>query len=663
MPKRAIIESCEVRRMFITYQVDGTSAADTISISISGNSIISVVNGVSDSASDIINNTIEINGFGGSDTISIVASGNNTLIINAGNGDDTINMGIGANNLAAINEPVTINGDSGSDSIIFFDTANTTDTLYTMSGGNQFTSTFLFQGATVNAELIDIRGGNAKSTLSLLDPPNAPVLFNGAGGTNSVIASGTAGETIGCLMGSSSGGTLHYPLVDVTFVSAPDVRLLNYGSATITTSALNETVTVDNSAANVVDIDTNAVTTVKATNVGTITFDLSSNNASDTDVLNFNGAAANVANGLFNVDMGGGTNTINVNHNYNINTRVGFAGGQFNDIVITGATATFQGLQTPKSLAVRNNGTAAFTGTGQVLATPSLQVPSGVGNININTGQTGVVSSSFVVGGTGDCTKKGAGTLTINSSVVQGHATTATITGGGGTFSINNDCGSAALRKVNAVSRGGTLLFNASQHLKSVFADTGVIRLAPFGARAIVTDNIGVNTDTGGAIDLTNNNLIFDYPAGPTQVNTIRDLLTSGYAGGNWNGVGLMSTVAQTATNTALGYADAPELFSTFPASFAGETIDSSSVVVRHTFYGDTNLDRVVNFDDLLVVAQQYGPTVGGKSWSRGNFNYNTPDNVQFATGFDDLLLLAQNYELSASTGRSGIAKRDQLLE
>ena len=58
--RRVSCEPLEERRMFITYQVDGTGGADTISISIDGNSIISVVNGVSDSASDTISNNIEI---------------------------------------------------------------------------------------------------------------------------------------------------------------------------------------------------------------------------------------------------------------------------------------------------------------------------------------------------------------------------------------------------------------------------------------------------------------------------------------------------------------------------------------------------------------------------------------------------------------------------
>src|SRR5438105_2111950 len=85
---RCACETLENRLMFVTYQVTGTSAADSISISISGNSIISVVNGISDSASDIINNNIQIDAMGGNDTISIIETGANTVVVNASDGND-----------------------------------------------------------------------------------------------------------------------------------------------------------------------------------------------------------------------------------------------------------------------------------------------------------------------------------------------------------------------------------------------------------------------------------------------------------------------------------------------------------------------------------------------------------------------------------------------
>lgn len=60
-----------------------------------------------------------------------------------------------------------------------------------------------------------------------------------------------------------------------------------------------------------------------------------------------------------------------------------------------------------------------------------------------------------------------------------------------------------------------------------------------------------------------------------------------------------------------------------------------------HVLAGDANRDKVVNFDDLLILAQNYGTT--GKTFSQGNFNYDGGGQVNF----DDLLLLAQRYGTS----------------
>jgi hypothetical protein len=56
---------------------------------------------------------------------------------------------------------------------------------------------------------------------------------------------------------------------------------------------------------------------------------------------------------------------------------------------------------------------------------------------------------------------------------------------------------------------------------------------------------------------------------------------------------------------------------------------------------GDVNHDRTVNFDDLLILAQNYGQT--GRTFSQGNVDYSSDGLV----GFDDLLMLAQRYGTS----------------
>lgn len=57
---------------------------------------------------------------------------------------------------------------------------------------------------------------------------------------------------------------------------------------------------------------------------------------------------------------------------------------------------------------------------------------------------------------------------------------------------------------------------------------------------------------------------------------------------------------------------------------------------------GDANGDGAVDFNDLVVLAQNYGQS--GKTFSQGNFNYDADGKVDF----DDLVILAQNYGASA---------------
>ncbi len=63
------------------------------------------------------------------------------------------------------------------------------------------------------------------------------------------------------------------------------------------------------------------------------------------------------------------------------------------------------------------------------------------------------------------------------------------------------------------------------------------------------------------------------------------------------------------------------------------------------TQFGDANLDQLVDFDDLLTLAQHYEQPA---TWATGDFN---GDHV---VGFDDLLVLAQNYGFHTVMGGDG---------
>ena len=83
---------------------------------------------------------------------------------------------------------------------------------------------------------------------------------------------------------------------------------------------------------------------------------------------------------------------------------------------------------------------------------------------------------------------------------------------------------------------------------------------------------------------------------------------------------------------------------STLGADVFGETVDSTSVVLVSTLKGDANIDRLVDFADLVLLAQNYNTTVGA-TYSQGDNNYDGGVN------FTDLVALAQNYNGAFLTG------------
>lgn len=89
---------------------------------------------------------------------------------------------------------------------------------------------------------------------------------------------------------------------------------------------------------------------------------------------------------------------------------------------------------------------------------------------------------------------------------------------------------------------------------------------------------------------------------------------------------------------------------SLLPGSVAdptGNRLIGSNTIDFFVLIGDINRNRMVDFDDLLTVAQNYGQT--GKTFLQGNFDYSADGLV----GFDDLLMLAQRYGSSLAIGRS----------
>jgi hypothetical protein len=154
------------------------------------------------------------------------------------------------------------------------------------------------------------------------------------------------------------------------------------------------------------------------------------------------------------------------------------------------------------------------------------------------------------------------------------------------------------------------------------------------GSRVFRTASLFLDSDT--VLDLADNALILDYASG-TDTSFIRNSLVSGRNGGSWNGLGITSTAAAAAPETTLGYAETADVFAAFPANFAGQSVDATSILVRHTLLGDANLDREVDVSDLGILASDWQQT--DRTFSDGDFDYNGSVDV------NDLGILATHWQ------------------
>jgi autotransporter-associated beta strand protein len=187
-----------------------------------------------------------------------------------------------------------------------------------------------------------------------------------------------------------------------------------------------------------------------------------------------------------------------------------------------------------------------------------------------------------------------------------------------------------------SVSGGGTLEFGCSQSPLYLAVHSGAtVRLAAGRDKFVVTSRLV--QDAGGTIDLTDNAFALDY-TGTSPLNTIAAQVRLGYAGGTWGGTGFRSSTAAVDGSLGIGFAEASETLGPNGGTFLGQAVDGTAILLRTTLRGDATLDGVVDFNDLVKLAQSYNSTSASLGWVQGDFNYDG------AVDFADLVALAQNY-------------------
>jgi hypothetical protein len=217
--------------------------------------------------------------------------------------------------------------------------------------------------------------------------------------------------------------------------------------------------------------------------------------------------------------------------------------------------------------------------------------------------------------------RDGIGTLVIAGP--QQHQAGSSLSVRAGTTDFATNAGARDGRTLSLAALGADTAVNllASQDLKRLDVTGGAeVALSPGGGKLLLTEGLLVS---GGRLDLTDNAALIDY-ANPadTAPAAARAAIRNAFAGGAWSGTGITSSSAAANSRTAVGYAQATDLFDfrlDRVYTFFDRVVDDTSVLIRYTREGDADLDGRVTFQDFLRFRENLS---SAGDWSDGDFDY-----------------------------------------
>jgi hypothetical protein len=326
------------------------------------------------------------------------------------------------------------------------------------------------------------------------------------------------------------------------------------------------------------------------------------------------------ANRLLNVYLGDDLDTMTLTqadaHNYPTLILVdGGTTGTDKLFIEDGAVAGTSTYTVTNATVTKNNG---FGGI-QYIDFENVFINGENGSNTINVNSTQPTTSIYLNGGAT------ADTYNINETAGNSYAVISS-GAGGDTLNVNTDnTGSAQALFLSSVAlRDLTLGVN------------GRATMSPHGNHVLTVNNNFLFLGTGALLEMNDNDFIYDY-SGSTVLQAILNVINWARAGGSWSGnVGMTSSSAKNnpAHNTTLGIMEARDykLYYGANATFDGQAIDDTAVLVKYTYYGDADFNGRVNFDDYVRTDTGFNQHKTG--WFNGDYDGNGVVN------FDDYVLI-----------------------
>lgn len=223
---------------------------------------------------------------------------------------------------------------------------------------------------------------------------------------------------------------------------------------------------------------------------------------------------------------------------------------------------------------------------------------------------------------------------------------------------------------------GGTLVVGSLGLTGPLHIDSGTVVLANnSGTASHLAGAVNIAGGTAAPIarlDVTTKKLVVRN----ANVDSIKSYLSSGENDGDWNGLGITSSIAAAdalanggTTSLAVGYVRGSELasFNGSTATFGGATLSANDVALALTHVGDTNLDGMVDigsdFSNFLAGYTAPLSFLSNTDWNDGDFNHDgvidlNQDFTAFATGY--VTTGAPFAALTTAIGNSGLPTQEQ---
>lgn len=199
---------------------------------------------------------------------------------------------------------------------------------------------------------------------------------------------------------------------------------------------------------------------------------------------------------------------------------------------------------------------------------------------------------------------------------------------GSGQILLNLAGSGAQLNAINShtLTVGANQLIDGQGTINGNIINQGTIRADVKGQSLEIISAITNN----GRLDVTGGTLLLDNGLSGSSVLA---QLHSGFNGGAWNGLGIVSSLTSSHRGTAVGY-----------------TNIGGAYTLAFTWLGDTDLNGIVNGADLSAMSAT------GTTWATGDFNYDGKVNA------DDYSLFQLGAALGGNTNISAILPEPSLL-